>query len=220
MIYDFRRSKLRRAMIFLIVFVVGSFCMVKIINSKSSSEQKLSKSSSSISTSHFDKLNILLEKNGKNFKTNEGVEIILYDLSQPPSNNALNLDCPLLQNSKPPYYICPIEGQDPKKIEDQEFQEMIKKFYEQYPNAVFVDLGSKIGSYSLFVASLNSRINILAVDPYPANLIRFHRAARLNNIHDRITVSYNVFISNLCKTVTTFCVIVSHRFVSTIIHYQ
>lgn len=55
------------------------------------------------------------------------------------------------------------------------------------------DIGAKFGQYSLLAARMGR--DVLAVEPFNENVLRIHKASKLQNISDRITLITN-FLSN------------------------
>ena len=51
-----------------------------------------------------------------------------------------------------------------------------------------IDIGAQIGEYTLFAAQL---VKVLTVEPFYDNILRLHKAARMENIQHRITLIQN-----------------------------
>lgn len=127
----------------------------------------------------------------------EKVEIIVYDLSKPVPKEAEQIECILAKNANPPYNICLHDneldtflsrGIRTNLVWEPEIQSMVKMFFDQHPTGTFLDLGANIGTHSLYAANLNKTVQVLAVEPFPKNVIRIHKAAHMNNVHNRFKV--------------------------------
>ena len=53
-----------------------------------------------------------------------------------------------------------------------------------------IDIGSNIGLYSLFSSKLGR--DVLSVEPFKDNIIRFHKAVKIQGLENRITLLNNV----------------------------
>ncbi|RNA25838.1 hypothetical protein BpHYR1_020932 [Brachionus plicatilis] len=55
--------------------------------------------------------------------------------------------------------------------------------------SLFIDIGSHVGLYSMFAAKLGR--DVVAVEAFSENIFRFHKAANLNNVIEKITLLNN-----------------------------
>ena len=58
------------------------------------------------------------------------------------------------------------------------------------PELMVIDIGSNIGLYSLFSSKLGR--DVLSVEPFEDNIIRFHKAVKIQGLENRITLLNNV----------------------------
>ena len=89
--------------------------------------------------------------------------------------------------------ICLYDGQDLSSIRPETTINLMKKLLTEDEDLGVIDIGSKLGVYSLMGASMNRFV--LAVEPNMANVRRFHKAVKLNHFEDRITLFVNA-VSN------------------------
>ena len=66
-------------------------------------------------------------------------------------------------------------------------------FLERHPGCLVIDVGAQIGQYTLFAAKLGS--DVISVEPFYENLIRLHKAVKLDRLESRIILIANA-ISN------------------------
>jgi FkbM family methyltransferase len=70
---------------------------------------------------------------------------------------------------------------------------MFTAYINKHPGYIVIDVGAHLGQYTLFAAKLGS--NVIAVEPFHANLLRIHKAVSINRLHSKITLVANA-ISN------------------------
>lgn len=148
-------------------------------------------------TENYDKLKNMTYDVAEKILVTEKVEIVVYNVSKPVPNEADEIECIFLKNANPAYNICLHSNEQDTYLSrglrtnfvwEGELQGMIKALFSDYPEATFLDLGSNIGVHSLFAAGLKDTVQVLAVEPFPKNVIRIHKAAHLNNVQNRIKV--------------------------------
>lgn len=131
----------------------------------------------------------------KNLK--EIIEIVYYNVSKPIPIEANSIECIVLSKANPPYNVCLHDNDKDRFLSgslrkdlawETGIQDMIKSFFLAHRNATFVDLGSNIGVHSLYAATVKNDVQVLAVEPFPKNVIRIHKAAQLNKADSRFKV--------------------------------
>lgn len=128
----------------------------------------------------------------------EHVEIILYDVTRPVPKESEKIECIVMRNAAPSYIVCLSAGDGMSQSIrrslswENDVQAFIKEFFKENPTATFFDLGMNIGVHSLYAAALNPNIRVLGVEPNPQNIVILHKAAHMNNIENRFTVSLSL----------------------------
>ena len=69
------------------------------------------------------------------------------------------------------------------------FIETFLKYVDRFPDWLVFDLGANIGQFSLFAAKMGR--TVVTVEPFYDNLLRIHKAAKLANVEDKITLFKN-----------------------------
>ena len=69
------------------------------------------------------------------------------------------------------------------------FIETFLKYVDRCPDWLVFDLGANIGQFSLFAAKMGR--TVVTVEPFYDNLLRIHKAAKLANVEDKITLFKN-----------------------------
>ncbi len=59
----------------------------------------------------------------------------------------------------------------------------------QHPEALAIDVGSNLGQFTLFAAKFNH--SVVAVEPFWDNIVRIHKAAKIEGLDKRITLITN-----------------------------
>ena len=67
-------------------------------------------------------------------------------------------------------------------------KEPFVEFIHRNLDCLVIDIGAQIGEYTLFAAQL---VKVLTVEPFYDNILRLHKAARMENIQHRITLIQN-----------------------------
>ncbi len=62
-------------------------------------------------------------------------------------------------------------------------------YINQHPDWLVIDVGAQIGEYTLFAAQMGLRV--LTVEPFYDNILRLHKASRIEKIEDKITLVQN-----------------------------
>lgn len=128
----------------------------------------------------------------------ESIGIIRYDMSASVPDDAKDIECILLSNATPPYHVCLHDVNSDIYLSkhlktayvwEPHIQQLIKDFFSVHTGAMYLDLGMNIGTHSLYAANLNKNIKVLAVEPFPKNVLRAHKAAHLNKVQNQIKVS-------------------------------
>lgn len=155
---------------------------------------------------NFEKLKNMTFNVAERISLKEIVEIIYYNVSKPIPKEANSIECMVLSNANPPYNVCLHDNEKDGILSgtlrqdlvwEPGVQKMIKWFFIAHRNATFVDLGSNIGIHSLYAATVRNDVHVLAVEPFPENVIRIHKAAQLNKVDSRFKVR-NIKVSAEC----------------------
>jgi FkbM family methyltransferase len=70
---------------------------------------------------------------------------------------------------------------------------MFTSYIVNNPDCLIIDIGAQIGQYTLFGAKLGN--HVISVEPFYENVLRIHKAAKLNNLETKILLIQNA-ISN------------------------
>jgi len=65
--------------------------------------------------------------------------------------------------------------------------------------ALFIDIGANIGIYSLYAASINRKVSIVAVEPIDANVTELNRNVILNGFSNSISVTHLALSDISCR---------------------
>lgn len=153
----------------------------------------------------YKEINRLALGNAERVVVNEQVDIIRYNIMADVPKEMNNTECVFMKN--PDYYIClhenAVDGISSffrvnKHHWEMSTQNMIRNFFQRNPESTFIDVGCHIGMHTIFAALLNQSIQVLAVEPFPQNVLLLHKSAHLNKIQDRITVCANIFRYSRC----------------------
>lgn len=85
-------------------------------------------------------------------------------------------------------------------VKEKYFVKMFLNYLSQHRDSFFIDIGAHIGMYSLYAAKLGR--DVVAVEAFYENIIRLQKAARLENLENKITLINNA-ISNIANSNVT-----------------
>ena len=110
--------------------------------------------------------------------------------------------------TEPAFYICLYEPERDKYISgsllstgvwEPYITPLVQKALNCTPRAIFIDIGANIGYYSMLAAAAGR--SVIAVEPSKTSVDRFHKASKMNNAQDLISLCHNA-ISDRHQNVT------------------